>query len=143
MPTRRRTRQGRLADIAKVQAGGIDALIPELPVRWMHPDNRARLAELMASMARSIGADGQFNQQQAMLARPDSHADLRRVRVPTLIACGREDTATPMAEHERMRDCVAGARLEVFEQCGHLSTIERPEIVTPLLTGWLAQTRPA
>ena len=136
-------RQGRLADIAKVQAGGIDALIPELPVRWMHPDNRARLGELMASMARSIGAGGQFNQQQAMLARPDSHEDLRRVRVPTLIACGRDDTATPLAEHERMRDCVAGARLEVFEQCGHLSTIERPEIVTPLLTGWLAQTRPA
>jgi hypothetical protein len=29
-------RLGRLADIAKVQAGGIEALIPELPVRWMH-----------------------------------------------------------------------------------------------------------
>src|SRR5499426_2203309 len=65
-------RQGRIADIAKVQAGGIDALIPELPRRWMHPAHRARLGDLMASMARSIGARGQFNQQQAMLARPDS-----------------------------------------------------------------------
>jgi pimeloyl-ACP methyl ester carboxylesterase len=97
----------------------------------------------MASMARSIGARGQFNQQQAMLARPDSHADLRGVQVPTLIACGREDMVTPLAEHERMRDCVPGARLEVFEQCGHLSTIEQPEAVTSLLTRWLADTRPA
>jgi pimeloyl-ACP methyl ester carboxylesterase len=136
-------RQGRLADIAKVQAGGIDALIPELPVRWMHPAHRAPLSDLMASMARSIGDRGQFNQQQAMLARPDSHADLRTVRVPTLIACGREDTATPLAEHERMRDCVPGARLEVFEQCGHLTTIEQPDVVTSLLTRWLADTRPA
>ena len=136
-------RQGRLDDIAKVQAGGIDALIPELPARWTHPDNRARVSELMARMARSIGATGQFNQQQAMLARPDSFADLRRVRVPTLIACGREDMGTPLAGHERMRDCVPGSRLEVFEQCGHLSTIEQPEIVTSLLTGWLAQTRAA
>src|SRR5262245_50022829 len=94
-------RQGRLDDIAKVQAGGIDALIPELPVRWMHPSHRQRLGELMASMARSIGARGQFNQQQAMLARPDSHDDLRRLRVPTLIACGREDMGTPLAEHVR------------------------------------------
>lgn len=133
-------RQGRLADIAKVHDGGIEALIPELPARWMHPAHRARLGDLMASMACSIGARGQFNQQQAMLARPDSHADLQRVRVPTLIACGREDTATPLAEHERMRDCVPGARLEVFERCGHLSTIEQPEAVTSLLTRWLAET---
>jgi pimeloyl-ACP methyl ester carboxylesterase len=139
-------RQGRLADIAKVQSGGIDALIPELPARWMHAAHRARLSDLMASMARSIGDRGQFNQQQAMLGRPDSFADLRAVRVPTLIACGREDPVTPVAEHERMRDCVPGARLEVFEQCGHLTTIEQPEAVTALLTRWLAETvtsRPA
>jgi pimeloyl-ACP methyl ester carboxylesterase len=136
-------RQGRLADIAKVQAGGIDALIPELPLRWMHPVHRPGLSALMTSMARSIGARGQFNQQQAMLARPDSHADLRKLKVPTLIACGREDMATPLAEHERMRDCVPGARLEVLEQCGHLSTIEQPETVTSLLTRWLDDTRAA
>jgi len=136
-------RQGRLADIAKVRDGGIDALIPELPARWMHSAHRTRLGDLMASMARSIGARGQFNQQQAMLARPDSHADLRSVRVPTLIACGREDMATPLAEHERMRDCVPGARLELLDRCGHLSTIEQPEAVTSLLTHWLAETHPS
>jgi pimeloyl-ACP methyl ester carboxylesterase len=135
-------RQGRFADIAKVQAGGIDALIPELPTRWIHAAHRERLSDLMASMARSIGARGQLNQQQAMLSRPDSHADLRMVRVPTLIACGREDTTTPLAEHERMRDCVPGSHLEVFEQCGHLSTIEQSNVVKFLLTRWLADTRP-
>ena len=137
------SRQGRFADIATVRAGGIDALIPELPTRWMHPAHRARLSELMGSMARSIGDRGQFNQQQAMFARPDSQADLRTVNVPTLIACGREDPVTPLAEHERMRDCVPGANLEVFEECGHLSTIEQPDVVTSRLTRWLADTRPA
>ena len=137
------TRQGRLADIATVQAGGIEALIPELPARWMHPAYGARLGAQLASMARSIGAHGQFNKQQAMLARPDSHADLRRVQVPTLIACGREDHVTPLAAHERMRDCVPGAHLEVVEHCGHLSTLEQPEVVTSLLTRWLADTRAA
>jgi pimeloyl-ACP methyl ester carboxylesterase len=134
-------RQGRLSDIAKVKAGGIDALIPELPARWMHPVHRPRLTDLMASMARSIGAHGQFNQQQAMLARPDSLPDLLALKVPTLIASGREDMVTPVAEHERMRDGIRGARLEVFEQCGHLSSIEQPEAVSSLLTRWLADTR--
>jgi len=135
-------RQGRLADIAKVQAGGIDALIPELPGRWLHPDHRSDLAlvELMSNMARSIGAAGQFNQAQAMRKRPESFTTLRTVRVPTLILCGAQDPVTPLADHEAMRDCVPGARLVVIEHCGHLSTIEQPSAVTAKLQEWLRET---
>ena len=35
-------RAGRLADIAAVEAGGIEALIPELPGRWLLPAHRQR-----------------------------------------------------------------------------------------------------
>jgi pimeloyl-ACP methyl ester carboxylesterase len=94
----------------------------------------------MSSMARSIGARGQFNQQTAMLSRPDSHADLERVRVPTLLMCGREDPVTPVQDHEAMAACIPGARLEVIESCGHLSTIEQPEVVNRVLTNWLRET---
>jgi pimeloyl-ACP methyl ester carboxylesterase len=137
-----RHRAGRLADIEKVKAGGIEALIPELPARWLHPDRatRADFVELMASMARSVGAQGEYNQQMAMLKRPDSHEDPRRVRVPTLFVCGREDTARPIAEHESMHACVPGSRFEIIEHCGHLSTIEQPGIINRLLTGWLEGT---
>jgi len=130
---------GRRADIEKVQRGGIDALIPELPARWLHPDHAVRqdLVDLMASMARSVGARGQYNQQMAMLGRPDSHEDLRRLRVPTLFACGREDLGRPIAEHEMMAACVPHSRFEIIERCGHLSTIEQPERVNELLTTWL------
>ncbi len=135
-------REGRLSDIAKVEAGGIDALIPELPRRWLLPAHaqRADLVALMADMARAIGARGQRNQQAAMLARPDSHADLSRVRVPTLILCGRQDPVTPVADHEAMARCVPGARIEVIENCGHLSTIEQPEAVSRVLVDWLHET---
>jgi pimeloyl-ACP methyl ester carboxylesterase len=135
-------RDGRHRDIATVSAGGIEALIPELPSRWLLPAHagRAELVELMAAMARSVGARGQFNQQTAMLGRPDSHADLRRVRVPTLVLCGRQDPVTPLADHESMAACVPGARLAVIEDCGHLSTIEQPEAVTTELVRWLQAT---
>ena len=138
-------RAGRLADIAKVSKGGIEALIPELPARWFHPAHvqRAELTNLMAAMARSIGARGQLNQQTAMLSRPDSHADLERVRVPTLLVCGREDRVTPVHDHEAMAARVPGARLEIIESCGHLSTIEQPEVVTRVLRNWLRETEAA
>ncbi len=135
-------RAGRHADIAKVKEGGIEALIPELPARWLHPSHaqRADLTKLMDEMARSIGARGQFNQQAAMLARPDSYDDLVRVKVPTLVMCGRNDPVTPVPDHEAMAAKIPGARLEIIEDCGHLSTIERPEAVNRVLIDWLRKT---
>ncbi len=135
-------RAGRDADIARVHEGGIDALIPELAPRWMHPAQATRpdLVKLMAEMARSIGARGQLNQQRAMMGRPDSHADLARITVPTLVMCGRQDPVTPVPDHEAMAAMVPGARLEIIENCGHLSTIEQPDAVNRLLIDWLGRT---
>jgi pimeloyl-ACP methyl ester carboxylesterase len=135
-------RAGRLADIAKVEAGGIEALIPELPARWLLPAHVARneLTALMAEMARSVGALGQRNQQRAMLGRPDSRADLARVRVPTLVLCGEQDPVTPVADHAAIAAAITGARFERVADCGHLSTIEQPDAVSRILVDWLAQT---
>jgi len=135
---------GRRADIAKVREGGIEALIPELPARWLLPAHaqRPELVALMAEMARSIGAQGQRNQQTAMLGRPDSHPDLARVAVPTLVMCGRQDPVTPVADHEAMAACIPGSRLEFIENCGHLSAIEQPEAVTRVIEDWLSSTEP-
>lgn len=135
-------RAGRLADIDKVKAGGIEALIPELPARWMHPDHVPRLAGLMGEMARRIGARGQLNQQTAMLARPDSHADLQRVGIPTLLVSGRDDPVTPVADHEAMKARIPHSTLAIIERCGHLSTLEQPEAVTRVLVDWLSSDSP-
>jgi pimeloyl-ACP methyl ester carboxylesterase len=136
-------RAGRLADIAKVEAGGIEALIPELPARWLLPAHRERsdLVALMGEMARSVGANGQRNQQRAMLARPDSHDDLARVKVPTVVLCGEHDPVTPVADHAAIAARIAGAQLERIADCGHLSTIEQPEAVSRVLVDWLASSR--
>ena len=75
-----------------------------------------------------------------MLARPDSHDDLARVRVPTLVMCGRDDPVTPVRDHEAMAAKIPGARLEIIEDCGHLSTIEQPEAVNRVLIDWLRKT---
>jgi pimeloyl-ACP methyl ester carboxylesterase len=129
----------RMADIAKVQAGGIEALIPELPARWLLPAHtrRPELIALMASMARSVGSDGQQRQQRAMLARPDSFATLARVTVPTLLLCGAQDRVTPIAAHQAMAERIADPTLAIIADCGHLSTIEQPAAVTRRLGEWL------
>ncbi|HXE41186.1 MAG TPA: alpha/beta fold hydrolase, partial [Azonexus sp.] len=125
--------------------GGIEALIPELPSRWLLPAHAhsPQLVALMADMARSVGARGQFNQQTAMLGRPDSHQDLAKAAIPTLVMCGRQDPVTPVADHEAMAARVPGSRLAFIEDCGHLSAIEQPDAVTRVLEDWLDSTQRA
>ena len=135
-------RASRVADIAKVLDGGIDALLPELPARWLAPVNAGRpdLVALMSEMAHNVGAAAQRNQQQAMLDRPDSHADLAAVAVPTLVLCGEDDAVAPVSDHEAMAARIHGAQLHVVPDCGHLSTIEQPAAVSGALRQWLAAT---
>src|SRR4029453_550852 len=95
------------------------------------------LVALMADMAKSVGARGQLNQQRAMLARPDSHADLERLHAPALGFWGEQAPVTPVAGHEAMAACLAGSRLEIIPECGHLSTIEQPEAVNRVFADWL------
>jgi pimeloyl-ACP methyl ester carboxylesterase len=132
----------RFADLARVENGGIDALLPELPARWLHPEHakRAEFIDLMMGMGRSIGAVGQRNQQQAMLDRPDSRPVLPEVRVPTLVVCGREDKVRPVSQHEEIARLIPGSRLVVIEHSGHFTTLEQPARVNPLLSDWLRET---
>ena len=135
-------RAARIADIAKVLDGGLDALLPELPARYLSPVNAARpeLVALMGEMAHNVGAAAQRNQQQAMLDRPDSHAGLSAIAVPTLVLCGEEDLVAPVADHEAIASRIHGAEFHVVPDCGHLSTIEQPGAVSDALRQWLVAT---
>lgn len=47
-----------------------------------------------------------------------------RVRVPTLLIYGREDTETPVEMGERLRALIPGAELVVLEHYGHLNILD-------------------
>ena len=51
--------------------------------------------------------------------------------------CGRQDAITLLSSHEEMAAGIRGARLEVLEECGHLSTLEKPAEVNAALREWL------
>jgi pimeloyl-ACP methyl ester carboxylesterase len=49
------------------------------------------------------------------------------IRRPTLILWGDEDPHIPLSDGVGLREAIAGARLVVFRNCGHLPQVERPE----------------
>jgi 3-oxoadipate enol-lactonase len=77
----------------------------------------------------------------AMAERPDSVPLLSRVTVPTLIAVGDVDKATPPDASEKMHTLIAGSELVVITGAGHLSNLEQPAQVNAALTEFLGTLR--
>jgi pimeloyl-ACP methyl ester carboxylesterase len=132
--------QRRMDLIALAERGEFPAVTEILLPLLMHPSRleQAALADVVRSMANSIGEEAFVRQQKAIMSRSDSLGLLPAIDCPTLALCGRQDALTPLARHQEIAAGIKGARLEVIEDCGHLSTLERPAEVNAALRRWLA-----
>ncbi|MDA0786934.1 MAG: alpha/beta fold hydrolase [Proteobacteria bacterium] len=130
-------RRGQLIDMSKYGKfrGVTDRLLPIL----VHEDRlvETKLTDDIKKMAEHIGSDAFIRQQHAIMSRPDSRPFLIEYGVPTLVMCGRQDALTPLELHREMAAAIPGSRLAVIEDCGHLSTMERPQAATALMRQWL------
>ena len=130
----------RRAAIAQ-SSSDFDAVMRAFLPRLVHPArlDDASLVATIAAMAKAVGRDGYVRQQEAIIGRVDSRPTLARIRCPTLVICGREDALTPLELSEEIAAGIAGSRLVVIEECGHMTAMERPREVTAALRTWLAE----
>ena len=122
------TREGRFSEV-------ISTLLSLL----VHPDRMQdeQLCNNIKEMNGRVGPEIFIRQQASITGRPDSRKDLSTMKCPTLILCGRQVALTPLEVHEEMSFRIPKARLAIIEDCGHMSTMERPHAVTALLRDWL------
>jgi pimeloyl-ACP methyl ester carboxylesterase len=59
-----------------------------------------------------------------------------RITQPTLLVWGAHDRDVPLRYGQRLRELIAGARLFVFPNCGHLPQEERPQEFVALVAGF-------
>ncbi|WP_039805212.1 alpha/beta fold hydrolase [Nocardia araoensis] len=64
--------------------------------------------------------------------------EIAAVTMPTLVAVGADDIATPPARSERIAEAIPGARLHTITDCGHTSSLEQAAAITALLREFLA-----
>lgn len=137
-----RTRRRVLLDLSR--RGQFKGVTPRLLPYYLHPDCLAapEPGGTVMAMAERLGPEVFLRQQRAIMHRPDSRDLLPGIVAPTLVICGREDAATPLDHSEEIAALIPGARLAVIEECGHLSSLERPQAVTVLLRLWLEGALP-
>jgi pimeloyl-ACP methyl ester carboxylesterase len=127
----------RLLEIAR--RDGMLAMAQAWASGMVHPDRLSDrpLMDAIHSMIVHAGV-AQFEAQiRALLARPDRTELLTELRLPTLLLCGRDDSWSPLARHRDMARLIEGSHLVDVPDCGHMSTMERPEAVTSALHSWL------
>lgn len=118
---------------------GIDALVDEWLPPMVHPRRRGDESFMrpLHEMAAAGGVARFERQVGALLGRPDAESLLGRIACPTLIGVGRQDEWAPLAQHEAMAAAIDSAQLVVFEDSGHMATVEAPEAVSNALMEWL------
>jgi pimeloyl-ACP methyl ester carboxylesterase len=103
-----------------------------------HPDHAAALAQDYLEIVLSAGDAQLIAQNRAVIARPDQRPHLPRLRCPVLVMCGEDDRLTPPERSREIASSVPQAKLVLVPRCGHMLTMERPEIVNAALAEWLA-----
>jgi pimeloyl-ACP methyl ester carboxylesterase len=122
--------------------GGRFSELPDLlfPV-FVHRNRQGdeALRAIVRTMAEETGPQAFVRQQRAIMTRPDCRPLLSSVRCPTLVLVGDGDELTPPVLSEEIAAGIASARLVRVPDCGHLSTLERPEPVNRALVEWLKE----
>ena len=80
----------------------------------------------------------QFTAQiRALLQRPDAAPLLPMISCPALVLCGKDDAWAPLSTHRVLAQLIPHSTLVSVPECGHMSTMERPDEVNVALGAWL------
>ncbi|WP_432415838.1 alpha/beta fold hydrolase [Chromohalobacter israelensis] len=133
-----RERENRHALLAKARQDGMRAMGGTWLQGMVHPErlDDETLVEAILAMIERKDPDTFAAQIDALLARPDATEQLAGIACPTLLLCGRQDAWSPLERHEEMAGLIPGSRLEVIEEAGHMSPMERPAAVARALDHW-------
>ena len=119
-------------------AGIADSMLPKLltpETVSKHPEIVKRVRDMMLKTK----PEGAAAALHGMAQRDDQTDLLPKIAVPSLILVGAEDAITPVADSEKMHQSIAGSRLVVLENAGHVSNLERTEPFNEALLAFMKE----
>jgi 3-oxoadipate enol-lactonase len=135
-------RTTRLKAAEHVLKRGPDAFLDEMVQKLLGASTKSQRPDLVATARKMLSESspaGIAAVQRGMAERPDSVPTLKTITVPTLIMVGEEDTLTPVADAELMRQHIKDSRLEKVPRAGHYAPFEQHEFVVGKLRRFLEE----
>ena len=106
-------------------------LLPHL-ISASHLDNTA-MTDVIFDMAERVGRQVFERQQLAIMNRQDSRPLLRSITQSALVIGGVDDKISPPDVVTEMAGAMPNATLHILSDCGHLSPLEQPDMVSNLI----------
>jgi 3-oxoadipate enol-lactonase len=127
----------------KARTEGLSGLVGFQKTRWFGDAFRESHPDVVdASVATFLKNDvAAYAETCRMLGNFDLRSSLGQIAVPTAIAVGEEDYATPLAMAEDLHARIKHSTLTTIKPGRHLTPLERPDEIAAQLTTLLKQVR--
>ncbi|HEX2377255.1 MAG TPA: 3-oxoadipate enol-lactonase [Gaiellales bacterium] len=129
---------------AAVRAGGTETVVDGVLERWFTPAFAAAHAEVVDGFRATfceVNREGYAGCCDA-LAEWDATPHLGRIRAPTLVIAGADDTVAPPDRGRELADAIPGARLVIIDDCAHLASANQPAAFTAAVLAHLTGEGP-
>jgi pimeloyl-ACP methyl ester carboxylesterase len=138
-PEGEKEKAGRLELLGIAQRDGMRAMGRKWIQGMVHPSRlgEAPLIDAVLDMFESKTPEIFAAQLRALLERPVGADVLPTIKCPTLLLCGHEDSWSPPQRHRDIAAKIPGSTFVDIPECGHMSTMERPETVNEAMRAWL------
>ena len=139
-PLLNRARYAAMAAMAQVI--GLRPFVPKvMSIMFARPFRedaaRAELRDGLAGELRALHVAAASRAVMGVIGRkPVSAAELSRIRAPTLVVSGEQDSAVVPARARRTAEQIPGAKFVAIPRAGHSSALEEPEAVNRALEGF-------
>ena len=121
--------------IAAIKADGLAAQADTVMERWFTPAFReaesAKLAGYRAMLAQTSTAG--YLATCAAIRDADLTKSSSALKLPVLCIAGADDLATPPQMVQALSDLIEGAVYHEIPQCGHLPSVEQPDVCAALI----------
>ena len=123
--------------IARIEAGGIEAVADATMDRWFAPAFRATAeARAWRNMVTRTTPDGYLG-CCAAIAGTDFYTPTSGLRLPVLGIAGSADGSTPPDLVRETTDLVPGSRFALLRDAGHLACVDQPQAYAACLGAFL------
>ena len=133
-------RPERALHLAQARSKGMESVIKKHYLgRYLH-QHSSNIEGQIVQMACQQDVDCFAAQIEALSNRVDSRRTLENLDCPTLILGAKQDQLCPPSKQRQMFHLVKNSELVMLDNCGHFSTLERPDEVNKALRNWYLGT---